>query len=118
MSTSSSAQTAAVGLRRALDAAAAALAHPDVEALLAAEAGLTAAFADLAFLRTLGDAERASVREELLAAESSLGRARRLGASLTDFVALSLQARGQSAGYDPAQTTAAALHGRGFHARA
>lgn len=114
----SPAQAAAVRLRRALDAAAAALAQPDLDGLLAAESALTATFADLSFLRTLARPECASVRDELLAAQTALRRARRLGASLSDFVAISLQAHGQTAGYDPAPTTAAALSGRGFHARA
>ena len=117
MSSPVPAHAAAVRLRSALDAAAAALARPDLDALLAAESALTAAFADLSFLRTLGERERASMRDELLAAQTALRRASRLGASLNDFIALSLQAHGQSAGYDPARVTAAALSGRGFHAR-
>jgi len=117
MSTASPARAAAARVRSAIDAAAAALERPDLDALLATEGTLTAAFADVSFLRTIGERDRAAVRDELLAAQSALRRARRLGASLNDFIGLSLQALGQSAGYDPARTTAVALHGRGLNTR-
>jgi hypothetical protein len=104
-------------VRTALDATVAALARPDVDALLAAESGLSAAFADLATLRTLAADDRRLVQDDLLAARAALHRARRLGASLTDFIGLSLQAQGHAAGYEPARSAAATLNGRGFQAR-
>lgn len=118
MSSDSRSLTAAARLRAAIDATASALAQPDLEALLTAEAALTGAFAELSFLRTLDEDQRQVVHDELLAARAALVRARRLGGSLGDFVRLSLQARGQSTGYDPTRMTAATLTGRGFQTRA
>ena len=111
--------TAAARLRGALDATATALATPNLDALLAAESALTDAFADLSFLRTQVGAMHASpeVRDELLAAQAALLRARRLGGSLGDVVRISLQAHGHAAGYDPARVAAATLAGRGFQTR-
>jgi hypothetical protein len=114
---SSRSLTAAARLRAALDATANALAVPNLDALLAAETALTDAFGELSYLRTLDEAERRVVRDELLAAQAALLRARRLGASLGEVVRISFQARGQSAGYDPAQGAAANLTGRGFNTR-
>lgn len=110
--------TAAARLRAALDATARALATPNLDALLAAEAGLTDAFAELSYLRTVDDEQRRAVRDELLAAQAALLRARRLGASLGDVVRLSIQAHGHAAGYDPARVAAVTLAGRGFQTRA
>ena len=108
---------AAGRIRDAITATADALAQADLDALLAAEAGLTSVFNDLSLLRSLDAEQRAVLRDELLATQDALARARRLGASLGDFVRLSLQARGQAAGYDSAGLTAATLTGRGFHTR-
>jgi hypothetical protein len=108
---------AAARLRAALDATAAALAAPNLDALLAAEGALSDAFADLSYLRTLDDVRRRAVRDDLLAAQSALLRARQLGASLGDVVRISLQAHGQASGYDPARAAAATLAGRGFQTR-
>lgn len=112
--------TAAARLRAALDATANALAVPSLDGLLAAEAALTDAFAELSFLRTQVGATHASpeIRDELLAAQAALLRARRLGGSLGDVVRISLQAHGHAAGYDPARVAAATLTGRGFQTRA
>lgn len=127
---STRALTAAARLREALDATATALATPNLDALLAAEAALTDAFAELSFLRTQAGATHLSaeasatadaspgIRDELLAAQAALLRARRLGGSLSDVVRLSLQAHGHAAGYDPARVAAATLAGRGFQTRA
>lgn len=117
--------TAAARLRAALDATAGALAQADLEGLLAAEAALTGAFADLPELRAAAAVmqasppthERTDLRDELMACRAALLRARRLGASLGDVVRLSLYARGQSTGYDPARVTAATLTGRGIEVR-
>ena len=109
---------AAARLRAALEETATALARPNVEALLASEAALTAAYTAIPALRTLTRAERTAARAELLNARAAIVRCRRLGASLADFVRLSLEARGQAAGYDTAGETATALTGRGFQTRA
>ena len=110
--------TAAARLRAAIDATANALASPNLDALLAAEGALTDAFAELSFLRTLDEEQRRAVRDELLAAQAALLRARRLGGSLGDVVRLSLQAHGHAAGYDPTRVAAVTLAGRGFQTRA
>ena len=110
--------TAAARLRAAIDATANALASPNLDALLAAEAALTDAFAELSYLRTLDADQRRAVRDELLAAQAALLRARRLGGSLGDVVRISLQAHGHAAGYDPARVAAVTLAGRGFQTRA
>jgi hypothetical protein len=109
---------AAARLRAALDATAAALTEPNLDALLAAEAALTDAFPELSYLRTLDDIRVRALRDELVAAQSALHRAQRLGASLGDVVRISLQAHGHAAGYDPARVAAATLAGRGFQTRA
>ena len=118
---SSRSLTAAARLRAALDATANALATPNLDALLAAEAALTDAFAELSFLRsTVAEAPPVpdDIRDQLLAAQAALVRARRLGASLGDVVRISLQAHGHAAGYDPARGAAVTLAGRGFQTRA
>jgi hypothetical protein len=130
-SPSSRSLTAAARLRAALDATATALARPDLDGLLAAESELTDLFSELSFLRSTyaagvgathasplpGD-DVDAVRDELLAAQAALLRARRLGASLGDFVRLSFHARGQATGYDPAGVAAATMTGRGLQVRA
>jgi hypothetical protein len=118
MATRQDALAAAARLRAALDDTAEALARPDVEALLAAEASLTHAFTTIPRLRALSAEERAAARTELLNARAALVRCRRLGAALADFVRLSLDARGQAAGYNPSTEAAAALTGRGFQTKA
>ena len=109
--------TAAARLRAALEATADSLAQPTLEGLLAAEVALTGAFAELSLLKSLNETQRRELRDELLAAQAALLRARRLGASLGDFVRLSLDARGQSTGYDPA-VTANLFTGRGLKVKA
>ena len=109
---------AAARVRAAVEATASALARADLDALLAAEAGLTSVFSDLSLLRSLDPEQCRVLRDELIATQVALARARRLGTSLGDYVRLSLEARGQGAGYDPAPVTAATLSGRGFQTRA
>jgi hypothetical protein len=93
-----------LALRTALQHLGDALASPAVEPLTSAEAALATAVADLSS-RTLGieqlpAADRAALRDELLAARGSLARCRRLGDSLSAFVHASLQAQGLVGGYD------------------
>lgn len=118
MTTESRSSNAAARVRAAVEATANALARADLDALLSAEAGLTSVFNDLSLLRSLDPDQCRVLRDELLATQVALARARRLGASLGDYVRLSLEARGQGAGYDPAPLAAATLTGRGFQTRA
>jgi hypothetical protein len=110
---------AAARLRAALDATASSLAQPSLDGLLAAEAELTRACADLSFIRSFDEATRLSVRDDLVAAQESLIRSNRLGASLLEFVRVSLDARAQATGddVDVARATAA-LSGRAVRMRA
>jgi uncharacterized membrane-anchored protein len=110
---------AVLRLRAALEGTADALASPSADGLLAAEAALTQATAQLSTLTMMSQADRAALGGELLAAWSALGRCRRLGAALGDFVRASFDARGLGTGYnDSADAAAGALAGRGFHTRA
>ena len=110
--------SAAARLRAALEATVDALAVPKLEALLNVESALTAALAALPTLRSLDPADRPAAREDLLAAKAALAKCRRLGGTLGDFVRLSLDARGQSIGYESGRGTAATLSGREFQTRA
>ena len=86
----SRAVSATIRLRLALEGAAEALAHAQVEGLLASEGALEFALAELPPMQGLPADERAAVRRELEAAERALLRCRRLGSTLTDYVRLTL----------------------------
>jgi hypothetical protein len=86
----SRAVSATMRLRLALEGAAEALAHAQVEGLLASEGALEFALAELPPVQGLPAEERAAVRRELEAAERALLRCRRLGLTLTDYVRLTL----------------------------
>jgi hypothetical protein len=90
---------AAARLRTTLEAAADALATADLTALLATEAAIDAALADLPSLDGLVPADRAAVRAELDAARGALLRCRRLGSGLGDFIRVSFDAQGRGAVY-------------------
>jgi hypothetical protein len=96
----------AAHLRRALEQSAAALAGSNLDGLLAAEAALNDALAELPPLSTISSEDRNAIREDLEAARRALRRCRRLGASLSDFITLSLAAQGRAAGYDSQHTAA------------
>lgn len=101
----SPAVSATIRLRLALEGAAEALAHAQVEGLLASEGALEFALAELPAMHDLDDRERDAVRRELHAAERALLRCRRLGSTLTDYVRLTLAshaAAGASSNYSPA----------------
>ena len=83
-------------LRAALERTAGALAHPDLETLLAGEAEIEVALAELPATYELSPEERRAVRVEVDAAHAALLRCRRLGASLGRFVRLSQEAQGLS----------------------
>ena len=98
----SRAVSATIRLRLALEGAAEALAHAQVEGLLASEGALEFALAELPPMQGLDGDERDAVRRELEAAERALLRCRRLGSTLSDYVRLTLASHGavtRSSGY-------------------
>lgn len=109
---------AASRLRAAIEETAAALAGADVDRLLAADALLQNLLFEIPRFATLGKGEAALLRTEVEGAQAALRRCRRLGAAISDFVRISLEARGGGLGYQPARAAAAALTGRGFNERA
>jgi hypothetical protein len=91
---------AAERLTAALEATAAALAAPTLDALLASEAALQHAVAALPRPGLLAPAERVMLRQQLESARTALARCRRLGDSFSDFIRISLDAQGAAIGYD------------------
>jgi hypothetical protein len=115
----SRAVTATIRLRLALEGAAEALAHAQVEGLLASEGALEFALAELPPMQGLADSERDAVRRELEAAERALLRCRRLGSTLSDYVRLTLASHGDtdsSSGYSQAAPRVRSGHA-GLNAR-
>jgi hypothetical protein len=106
--------TAVSRLRTAIEDTARALAAADLDRLLAADTALQAALHELPPAASVTQDERPLCRRELEVAAAALLRCRRLGANLSDFVRISLDARGGQLGYEPTRTAAAALTGRGF----
>lgn len=106
----------------ALEQLATALGRADLDGLLAAEAALDGVAADLERLAALPPAlppeARRALRADAEAARRALMRCQRLGSSLSAFARASLEARGAAIGYDPSQTAAVAMQGRGFQTRA
>jgi hypothetical protein len=92
------------------------MAASDLEGLLAGEAALNDALAELTSLSTVSIDDRRALQEDLEAARSALRRCRHLGTALTDFIALSLAAQRRAVGYDPQR--AAALDASGGSWRA
>lgn len=103
-------------LRAALEETAAALAGADLDRLLASDACLQNALHDIQ--TGTGSGTGSGLRAEVDAAQAALRRCRRLGAAITDFIRLSLDAQGRGQGYEPARAAAAALTGRTFDGRA
>ena len=91
---------AAERLTAALEATAAALAVPTIDALLASEAALQHAVASLPRPGVLAPADRVLLRQRIESARTALARCRTLGDSLTDFIRISLDAQGGAIGYD------------------
>jgi hypothetical protein len=107
-------------LRQALEHAADSLAHGRVGALLESEGALEFALADMPPANQLSETERAALREELIGAERALLRCHRLGATLTDYVRLTLAAHAHAhdaTGYAPNGRPDAEYAGRGVNAR-
>ena len=97
---------AASRLRAAIEETAAALAGADVDRLLAADALLQNLLFEIPRFATLGKGEAALLRTEVEGAQAALRRCRRLGAAISDFVRISLEARGGGLGYQPARAAA------------
>jgi len=111
---------ATMRLRLALEGAAESLAHAQVEGLLASEGALEFALAELPRMENLDAVERDAVRRELEAAERALLRCRRLGATLSDYVRLTLASHATASGasgYAPSARCDAEYAGRGVNAR-
>jgi hypothetical protein len=86
-------------LRRALEQAAEALAAPNLELLLGCEPAIEVALAGLPPLESLDPGDRVAVGTELDRVSAALGRCRRLGSGLGDFIRVSLEAQGREVGY-------------------
>ena len=108
----------AEALRQALDLVGDALASPDLEGLLRGEAAIERALADLPSTLDVPAAERAGIRTELEQARAALMRCRRLGAALTDFTRVTLEAQGRAAGYGRHDVATGGLAGRTLNTRA
>ena len=115
----SRAVSATIRLRLALEGAAEALAHAQVEGLLASEGALEFALAELPPMQGLPSEEREAVRRELEAAERALLRCRRLGSTLTDYVRLTLASHNAQApsGYSSDARSETDYAGRTVNAR-
>jgi hypothetical protein len=108
--------SAAARLRAAVEETAAALAGADLDRLLASDAQLLTVINDIP-RSSLNAADKARLREEVEHAQRALRRCRRLGSTLNDFVRFSLDAQGQTPGYEP-RRPAAPITGRAFNTRA
>lgn len=118
--TGSRAVSATRRLREALEGAADALAHANVDGLLASEGGLEFALAELPPMVGLDADERVAVRAELEGVERALLRCRRLGSTLSDCVRLTLAAQAAGKGaddYTPGRRHDDGFAGRGVNAR-
>jgi hypothetical protein len=112
---------AAVRLNASLDEVAAALAAPDADALLTAEAGLASALAELGVSTDAGPADRARIAAEVARARATLARCRVLGAAISDATRIALVAQGRAADYTrsggPTPAPAGEARGRRLQAR-
>ncbi len=89
---------AATTLRCSLEEAADALAHADLERLLACELRIHAALTHLSTSQFDADA-RVALTREITLARAAVERCRRLGGTLDDFARLVLSRRGLNEGY-------------------
>jgi hypothetical protein len=108
---------AAARLRAAVEDTAAALAGAELDRLLASEAELLTVLNDIPRSPSLSVEDGSHLRQEVEHAQTALRRCRRLGSTLNDFVRFSLDAQGQTPGYEP-RRTAAPITGRAFSTRA
>jgi hypothetical protein len=92
---------AVVRLRAALEQTAASLASPRLDGLLGGEEQLELALAEIPAVESLSPEDRRELRVEIEAAAVALRRCRRLGAALSDFARLTLEAQGMGAEYGP-----------------
>jgi hypothetical protein len=87
-------------LTLSLDAVAVALASVDIEGLLAAEARLSSALADVSRIRAVDVSDREAVGRQLTLARAALARCFVLGRSASDATHAALHALGRSADYE------------------
>jgi hypothetical protein len=106
-------------LRASLDAVAAALASPDVSALIAAESNLALAVTEIGRMRGIDRADHNALGAELILASAALSRCRIFGAMATDATRMTLAAQGQSDSYgrSGATTSSGPLPGRDLNTR-
>ncbi len=107
---------AVVRLRAALERSASAMAAGRLDELLAAESALDDALTALPSHSDLAANDRDALRAELDGARRALRRCQRLGANLTEYVRLTLHARGSASGYEPERAAASVLGGRALNA--
>jgi hypothetical protein len=107
---------AAANLRGAIERTAAALATPQLEALLAGETAIESALSSMPSLDDVPADERLAVRYELERARGALLRCQRLGASLREYIRLSFEAQGRAEDYGP-RRSAATFGGQALNAR-
>lgn len=100
----SSTTLAVAGLRADLEEMAAALAAADLDRMLACEARIESALAQLPTHGIPADA-RAEIRAEIDAARHAMMRCRRLGLSLNAFIMAGLSVRGLNGLYGPDAAT-------------
>jgi hypothetical protein len=106
-------------LRLALQAVGDALARPALDQLIAAEAALAAAVADLPpfALDGLTPEARVHLLEDIAASRAALARCRRLGGTLGAVVQATLAVQGRDGGYDRLGGERVAAPAGGFGAR-
>src|SRR5437868_4738667 len=112
------ASSATARLRASLDAIAAALQSPNLDALLAAELDLSAALDGVARLGAVSLQERGAVRDELVRARAALSRCRTLGSVVDDVAEALLIAQGRAGDYDRAGSRSTPLAPRAGHLKA
>jgi hypothetical protein len=95
----------AVRLRAALQALADALAHVQLDGLLAAETAMVDVLAEVGRLSPTTEWDRQATVRELAAARATLTRCRRLGTTMGEVVRLSLTAQGRGEAYGPRYAT-------------
>jgi hypothetical protein len=111
---------AAIRLNASLEEVAAALAAPDADRLLLAEAGLASALDALGNTGSVAGDERRQLAAEVARARAALTRCRILGAALADAARIALAAQGHASDYDRSggRSRAVPPSARGHHLQA
>ena len=114
----SNALVAAERLRLTLEGVADAIRGARIEDLLGAEDQLVMALADVARIRTVDPADRATLRAELGSARTALQTCRQLGAIVRQATDACLVAQGRGGAYTRAGSSSALeMRGTGVHVR-